>query len=107
MVRLGYSDKGSGHNAINLELHEIAHAIDRVVFSDISKTEWFKIPFISEHSSFLPDEYFYNVEEYFAECFAYYYFSEESRQQLESGAPLTYKYIKELIDDILNESDMP
>ncbi|WP_420535002.1 anthrax toxin lethal factor-related metalloendopeptidase, partial [Bacillus mycoides] len=30
MARIGFSERGKGHGSINLELHEIAHAIDRV-----------------------------------------------------------------------------
>ncbi|MGU3443675.1 anthrax toxin lethal factor-related metalloendopeptidase, partial [Bacillus cereus] len=96
VARIGYSERGKGHNTINLELHETAHAIDRVVFLDISKNEWFQVPF-QEQKNFLTGAYFTNKEEYFAECFAYYYFSDASRKELKEKAPTTYSYIEMLI----------
>ncbi|EOO24396.1 hypothetical protein IIU_06732 [Bacillus cereus VD133] len=100
IVRIGYSETGAGHMASNLELHEIAHAIDRAVFGNISHTDWFKVPFEAEQKSFLPREYFSNTEEYFAECFAWYYGDADFRQKLKDGAPQTYSYIESLIDTI-------
>ncbi|HDR6248089.1 TPA: hypothetical protein QCU24_005998 [Bacillus cereus] len=100
VARIGYSERGKGHNTINLELHETAHAIDRVVFRDISHNSWFETPFNEEQKKFLPDRYFENKEEYFAECFAYYYFNDVSRKDLQEKAPVTYSYIEMLIETI-------
>ncbi|OUB32362.1 hypothetical protein BK708_07515, partial [Bacillus thuringiensis serovar yunnanensis] len=58
VARIGYSEFGKGHDTANLELHETAHAIDRVVFHNISQTDWFKKPFDLEQNSFLPTDYF-------------------------------------------------
>jgi len=98
IARIGYSDRGNGHSTINLELHETAHAIDRVVFRDISHNPWFEAPFHEEQKKFLPDRYFENKEEYFAECFAYYYFNDVSRKELQEKAPVTYSYMETLIE---------
>ncbi|MGU3443732.1 anthrax toxin lethal factor-related metalloendopeptidase, partial [Bacillus cereus] len=104
VARIGYSERGKGHNTINLELHETAHAIDRVVFGDISKAEswspeWadWLAPAFAEQDAFLPGEYFKHKEEYFAEALAYYYFSETSREELKKKAPQTYGRIESLI----------
>ena len=100
VARIGYSDRGKGHSTINLELHETAHAIDRVICRDISHNPWFEAPFHEEQKKFLPDRYFENKEEYFAECFAYYYFNDVSRTELQEKAPVTYSYIETLIETI-------
>ncbi|MGK8429766.1 anthrax toxin-like adenylyl cyclase domain-containing protein [Bacillus cereus] len=105
VARIGYSIRGTGHNTINLELHETAHAIDRVVFSNISQTEWFQTAFHQDQKRFLPDKYFEHIEEYFAECFSYYYFSEESKKELHENAPSTYMRIESLIKTIQENPD--
>src|SRR5574342_139999 len=35
LVKIGSSDKGKGHSAVNLELHELAHSLDRHVYGGI------------------------------------------------------------------------
>ncbi len=50
-LRIGFSNKGKGHDAINLELHETAHAIDHIVLNDISKSAQFKQIFAKEGRS--------------------------------------------------------
>ncbi|MGX5634637.1 anthrax toxin lethal factor-related metalloendopeptidase [Bacillus thuringiensis] len=105
VARIGYSIRGAGHNTINLELHETAHAIDRVAFSNISKTEWFQTAFHQDQKRFLPDKYFEHIEEYFAECFSCYYFSEESKKELHEKAPSTYMRIESLIKTIQEKPD--
>ncbi|MEF2098411.1 hypothetical protein V3595_27995 [Bacillus sp. CFBP9009] len=32
---VGASDKGKGHGSVNLELHELAHSIDKIVYNGI------------------------------------------------------------------------
>ncbi|SCA96876.1 Uncharacterized protein BWINRA5_00193 [Bacillus mycoides] len=105
MARIGFSERGKGHGSINLELHEIAHAIDRVVFLNISHTDLFDVPFSQERQKIFPDKYYENKEEYFAECFTYYYFSESSKQELKDKAPLTYRCIDLLIKTVQGDSN--
>lgn len=99
VARIGKSDPNdpdSGHDDINLELHEIGHAVDEFVFDDISFSDEFVSIHEREKDGFLPDVYFDFVEEYFAEAFAYYYLNEESRQVLLEKAPETKAFIDSL-----------
>lgn len=98
VARIGYSDPGEAHGAINLELHETAHAIDAYVFHNISSSENYKNIWNQEvYNLFGNDPYFVNYpEEYFAETFAMYYLDEEQKQILKERAPLTYEFIKNL-----------
>ncbi|MFD4931567.1 hypothetical protein ACFWMS_22115 [Peribacillus butanolivorans] len=41
MVKTRASDKGNGHGSVNLELHELAHFIDNIVYNGIRKTRNF------------------------------------------------------------------
>ena len=34
-VKIGASDKGNGHGSVNLELHELAHSVDHIVYGDL------------------------------------------------------------------------
>ncbi|WP_033734708.1 putative mucin/carbohydrate-binding domain-containing protein, partial [Bacillus mycoides] len=74
-------------------------------FLNISHTDWFDVPFSQERQKFFPDKYYENKEEYFAECFTYYYFSESSKQELKDKAPLTYSYIDLLIKNVQGDSN--
>lgn len=98
VARIGYSEPGEVHSAINLELHETAHAIDAYVFDDIALKKEFKAIWEQEvNSVFGDDPYFVNYpEEYFAETFAMYYLNENEREVLRNKAPLTYEFIKNL-----------
>jgi Pro-Pro endopeptidase len=98
LVKIGHSESGKGHGSINLELHEVAHSVDRIVFDGIRSKPRFLEIWRKEASNLFPGNlYFINYpEEYFAESFAMYYYSEETRQHLKEAAPLTYQYIKKL-----------
>lgn len=98
VARIGYSEPGEAHDAINLELHETAHAIDAYVFNEISSTRSFKDIWRAEVTSLFGDNpYFVNYpEEYFAETFAMYYLDENKKGELREKAPLTYKVMKNL-----------
>ncbi|WP_242220059.1 anthrax toxin lethal factor-related metalloendopeptidase [Bacillus cereus group sp. BfR-BA-01380] len=97
VVRIGYSATGMGHSAINLELHEIGHAIDRAALNNFSHSKEFTDIQKLEQESFLGGQYFSNPEEYFAEAFAYYYLNNDTKNELATKAPATYKIIKETI----------
>lgn len=98
LVKIGHSEKGMGHGSINLELHELAHSIDRIVydklrFDPIFLSAWSK----EKYALFQNQSYLVTLpEEYFAESFAMYYLDEESNVKLKELAPETYEYIKNL-----------
>lgn len=98
LVKIGASGKGSGHGSINLELHELAHSIDKIVFHNLSKKQAFKSVWVKERNSLFPEqEYFLAYpEEFFAEAFALYYYSAETNQILKEKAPSTYQLIEGL-----------
>lgn len=73
-AKIGASAAGNGHGSINLELHEIAHSVDRTVFNKLRNDEDFIVVWKEEAPVlFKADNYFNNYpEEYFAEVFAMY-----------------------------------
>ncbi|GHH98282.1 anthrax toxin lethal factor-related metalloendopeptidase [Neobacillus kokaensis] len=97
LVKIGYSDKGKGHGSVNLELHELAHSIDKHVYNNISQTEEFKQIMEQEHDKLFPENsYFLYPEEFFAESFAMFYLNKDTNQQLREKAPKTFEIIKGL-----------
>lgn len=98
LVKIGCSEKGRGHGSVNLELHELAHSIDRHVFDEIRHQESFLRIWSLEKERLFPDnDYLLTYpEEYFAEAFAYFYLNDSYRNQLRESSPLTYDYIQSL-----------
>ncbi|WP_407081821.1 anthrax toxin lethal factor-related metalloendopeptidase [Psychrobacillus antarcticus] len=102
IARIGYSDFNNGHGSKNLELHEIAHAIDIYVFDGISNSDEFKKILEKEMLSLMSSHPYPNFiyhlypEEYFAEAFAYYYLNNERKDELKQRAPLTYSFFQKL-----------
>ncbi|TMU86838.1 toxin [Bacillus sp. BHET2] len=98
LVKIGHSEKGMGHNSCNLELHELAHSIDRYVLTDFSYELEFLPAWKQEAPRIFPAEsYFLHYkEEYFAETFAMYYLNHETRNLLKKKAPATYRFFNEL-----------
>lgn len=98
LVKIGASDKGHGHGSVNLELHEVAHSIDQIVYGKIKDDPEFLTIWKKEVDSLFPNQsYFIHYpEEYFAESFAMYYVNQEQKYRLKRLAPLTYTYIKQL-----------
>ncbi|WP_240338375.1 anthrax toxin lethal factor-related metalloendopeptidase [Peribacillus alkalitolerans] len=97
-VKIGASEMGKGHGSVNLELHELAHTIDRLIYDNIRYKEEFLRIWKKEAPLFFNGrDYFIKYpEEYFAEVFSMYYLNETTNQELKNGAPLTYNYIKNL-----------
>ncbi|WP_299093158.1 toxin [uncultured Metabacillus sp.] len=97
-AKIGHSEYGKGHGSVSLELHEMAHAIDRYVFHYIRKDPKFLSIWKQEVGQLFPlQSYFRNFpEEYFAETFAMYYFSEDTRSILNKKAPMTSWFIQTL-----------
>jgi Pro-Pro endopeptidase len=98
LIKIGHSEKGMGHDSINLELHELAHSIDRYVVNDpYSEMAFMQVWKREAHLLFPGRPYFIDYqEEYFAETFAMYFFSRDSRNLLKRKAPSTYQYFKSL-----------
>lgn len=103
-AKIGHSEMGKGHGSIALELHEFAHSLDKYVFSYVRLDPLFLAVWQEEATTLFPNHsYFHRFpEEYFAESFALYYESDESRTYLESKAPLTFEYMEQLILNIEN-----
>ncbi|PKR85836.1 anthrax toxin lethal factor-related metalloendopeptidase [Heyndrickxia camelliae] len=97
LVKIGYSDKGKGHGSVNLELHELAHSLEHYLYNG-KKVQAFIPIWKSEASKLFPgNDYFISYqEEYFAECFAMFYYSNETKMQLKKFAPMTYQFISSL-----------
>lgn len=98
LVKIGFSEKGNGHSSVNLELHELAHSIDRYVFDGMRNNQRFLKIWKKEKEKIFPDQdYFLTFpEEYFAETFAMYFLGGDSRKLLKMKAPQTYHFIKSL-----------
>lgn len=98
LVKIGHSHIGMGHGSINLELHELAHSIDRIVFNHLRFDPLFQSIWYEEKYELFPGRtYLLSLpEEYFAESFAMYYLDQVSNAILKEKAPKTYEYIKNL-----------
>ncbi|URT69483.1 anthrax toxin lethal factor-related metalloendopeptidase [Cytobacillus firmus] len=98
LVKIGFSDKGKGHGSVNLELHELAHSVDRHVYNGIRFNQKFLSVWKAEKAKLFPGQnYLLSFpEEYFAEAFAMYFAEGESRELLRENAPKTYDFIKKL-----------
>lgn len=98
LVKIGSSEKGNGHGSVNLELHELAHSIDRLVYDGIRFNNHFLELWVKEKGKLFPgiDYFLIYPEEYFAESFAMFYANEGSHAQLKEKAPLTFGFIDSL-----------
>lgn len=98
IVRIGYSNKGKGHNGQNLELHETFHAIDRLVLNNVSSSPEFLDVWKKEANNEYEGDGYVSVysTEYFAETATLYFYSEETRNHLKEAMPLTYDFLDKL-----------
>lgn len=98
LVKIGASTKGNGHGSVNLELHELAHSVDRYVYNEIRYNPSFIKIWKEERGNLFPGKsYFINLpEEYFAETFAMYFLGQETNKELKTKAPRTYKFFAAL-----------
>jgi Pro-Pro endopeptidase len=98
LVKIGHSEKGMGHGSVNLELHELAHSVDRYVWNDIYYEMSFLPVWKQEAPLLFPGEdYFIQYkEEYFAETFAMYFLNLKTKKLLKEKAPATYNYFEEV-----------
>lgn len=98
LVKIGSSEKGKGHGSVNLELHELAHSLDRHVYGSIREEKRFLEIWKRESRLLFPGRaYFLDYpEEYFAESFAMFYIGGLPARLLKEAAPQTYQYIEGL-----------
>ncbi|WP_435921353.1 anthrax toxin lethal factor-related metalloendopeptidase [Paenibacillus sp. DYY-L-2] len=98
IVRIGYSNKGKGHNGQNLELHETFHAIDRLVLNNVSSSPEFLDVWKKEANNDYEGDGYVSVysTEYFAETATLYFYSEKTRNHLKEAMPLTYDFLDKL-----------
>jgi len=98
LVKIGASEMGSGHGSVNLEFHELAHSLQRYVYNSEKVNKKITDSWVDEKGVLFPNRpYFLNYkEEFFAECFAYYFYSDETRSQLKSKAPEMYNLLSSL-----------
>lgn len=98
----------NNHGDINLELHEFGHIVDMYTINgvELSATEAFRAAHKQDKNNIFPtDDYFEYVDEYFAEVFAYYYYTEASRETLYEKAPATARFFDDLHTKILTVSE--
>ncbi|MDQ0155115.1 anthrax toxin lethal factor-related metalloendopeptidase [Robertmurraya andreesenii] len=98
LAKIGFSERGMGHGSVNLELHELAHSIDQIVYNNIRFDPIFLKIWSKEKNVLFPGQtYMLSFpEEYFAESFAMYYIDATNKLVLKKRAPKTYEYIKNL-----------
>jgi Pro-Pro endopeptidase len=106
LIKQNYSEKS--HGSVNLELHEDAHLIDHALgvsigLDEISSSKPFRyVHKISKakkdkFGSSEMDKYEYDYrDEFWAEIFAKFYYSSESREKLKDDLPDTHKYFVDL-----------
>ncbi|WP_244671191.1 anthrax toxin lethal factor-related metalloendopeptidase [Bacillus sp. NTK034] len=97
-IRIGYSEPGNGHSSSNLELHEVAHTIDSLIYNNLSSTQSFKEIWGKEKALLFGENSYYKnyPEEYFSETFAMFYLNEETKKTLKRKAPLTAVFFENL-----------
>lgn len=98
LAKIGHSNKGLGHGSVNLELHELAHSIDRYVLGNVRYNQTFINAWKSEVSTLFPNRNYFHTfpEEYFAETFAMYYLNDVSRFELAKRAPYTFLFYQDM-----------
>lgn len=94
LVKIGASEKGQGHGSVNLELHELAHSVDRYVYNEIRDDPVFLTIWKQETEGLFPGQAYFNTfpEEYFAETFAMYFLGGKTKKLLKEEAPKTFEF---------------
>ncbi|MDF0725737.1 toxin [Cytobacillus sp. S13-E01] len=98
LAKIGYSNIGQGHGSLNLELHELAHSVDRYVFNLIRDDTIFQDIWRQEAGQLFSKRNYFTkyAEEYFAETFVMYYLNPKTKDKLKNKAPLTYQLFERL-----------
>ncbi|KMJ59668.1 hypothetical protein AB685_02005 [Bacillus sp. LL01] len=98
LAKIGHSNKGMGHGSVNLELHELAHSIDRYVLGNVRNNQAFQEAWKQEVAAIFPNRSYFQTfpEEYFAETFAMYYLNDVSKLELAKLAPQTFLFFENM-----------
>lgn len=98
VARIGYSYSSETHGSHNLELHEIGHQVDDVVFSQYGadSTTTLFANLTDEEAHLFTGAYYEYDEEFFAEAFTMYYLNENTHQELEQKAPKIYAFFRNM-----------
>lgn len=97
-MKIGASEEGQGHGSVNLEYHELAHTLQHLIYTDEENVNAIRMMWQIDANQMFPNrEYLIQYEEeYFAESFAYYFFSTQTRELLKEAAPQTFAYFNRL-----------
>jgi len=100
VAKIGASNTGMGHSSINLELHELGHLFERN-YQDLTNNAAYDQIWKEEAPKLMPNrQYFLDYQdEFFAEAFAMYYLSENSRNTLKQNAPNTFSFLENIEDE--------
>lgn len=98
LVKIGHSAQGKGHGSANLEYHEIGHSLYHYIFNNDSLVSEITSMWKKDAEAIFPEQsYFLDYkEEYFAESFALYFYSVETRSRMKQVAPSTYAFFDRL-----------
>lgn len=98
LVKIGASQPGNNHSSVNLELHELAHSVDRYLYNEVSDNDKFLKIWKQEGMKLFPNRSYLTTfsEEYFAETFAMYYLNPVTKEQLKRLAPKTFEFLQVL-----------
>lgn len=98
LVKIGHSEKGKGHGSVNLEIHELAHSIDKLVYQNVSQSLEFKLVWEQERGIIYPGNSYFilHPEEYFAETFAMFHLNNDTKDLLRKKAPKTFEFLNQL-----------
>ncbi len=98
VARIGYSYSSETHGSHNLELHEIGHQVDDVVFSEYGadSTTTLFASLTDEEADLFTGAYYDYDEEFFAEAFTMYYLNETTHQELKDKAPKVYAFFRNM-----------
>lgn len=108
IVRIDSCGADTSHSSICLELHEISHRINALNVTRISDSYAFRKIWRAEAPIlFKENPYFIeNSNEYFAECYSMYLFSDDTRADLKENAPLTYEFFSQDFYNPLPKPDL-
>mgnify|MGYP001223830422 CR=1 FL=1 len=108
VVRIDACGSNSEHSSVCLELHEVAHRIDEINVIKTSDSYNFRKIWINEAPILFKDNQYFikNCNEYFAECYAMYLHSDDTRAELKDKAPLTYQFFTQDIYNPLPKPDL-
>jgi len=108
VVRIDSCGSNLEHSSVCLELHEVAHRIDALSPISISNTFKFRRIWLNEAPILFKDNPYFidHCNEYFAECYSMYLFSETTNLILKEKAPLTYEFFSQEMYNPIDKPDL-